>query len=193
MKDIDLVGGKNASLGEIIQSLAKLCLKVPDGFATTTTAYKKFLNENNISRQIYIKLAGIDPHNLQDLKRISREIRQLIFKSKFNRDFIVAVTKKYQDLALNRRCSFAVRSLATTEDLSQASFAGQHESFLNVCGIKNILLAIKKVYASLFKERAIVYRIQNEFPHEKVAVFAGIQIMIRSDCGASGVMFTLRY
>ncbi|MBU0744586.1 MAG: phosphoenolpyruvate synthase [Gammaproteobacteria bacterium] len=191
MKDIGLVGGKNASLGEMIQNLAKLSVKVPPGFATSTAAYQEFLDKNQISNQIYTKLKDLDPHDLKNLKKTSGEIRKLILSSKFSPEFIAAVTKEYNLLAKKKSLSFAVRSSATAEDLPEASFAGQHDSFLNVSGIKNILRAIKKVYASLFNQRAIIYRIQNNFPHDKVLASAGIQVMVRSDCGSSGVMFTL--
>lgn len=191
MSDIALVGGKNASLGEMIRNLTKLHLKVPNGFATTAAAYKNFLIKNQINTKIYSKLAALDSNNLKNLKKISREIQELILNANFSQTFINAVTKKYKALSKNHNWSFAVRSSATAEDLPSASFAGQHDSFLNVRGIKNILFAIKKVYASLFNERAIIYRLQNKFAHEKVAISAGVQIMVRSDLGASGVMFTL--
>ena len=191
IKDIALVGGKNASLGEMIKSLAKGNVKVPAGFATTTTAFKDFLVENQIDKQIYSKLNSLDPLNLKNLSKTSKEIQKLILAAKFNDKFIAAVTKEYNILAKNQKNTFAVRSSATAEDLPSASFAGQHDSFLNVKGIKNILFAVKKVYASLFNERAIIYRIQNKFPHKKVGISAGIQIMARSDLGSSGVMFTL--
>ena len=181
IKDIALVGGKNASLGEMIKSLAKGDVKVPAGFATTTTAFKGFLVENHIDKQIYSSLISLDPKNLKNLSKTSKEIQKWILAAKFNDKFIAAVTKEYNLLAKNRKNTFAVRSSATAEDLPSASFAGQQDSFLNVKGIKNILFAIKKVYASLFNERAIIYRIQNKFPHKKVGISAGIQIMARSD------------
>lgn len=191
IKDVALVGGKNASLGEMIKNLAKLNIKVPLGFATTTSAYKDFLDENGITSQIYTTLNTLDPKNLKNLSQASKKIRQLIFAAKFNQKLIQDVTKEYSSLVKNNKFSFAVRSSATAEDLPTASFAGQQDSFLNIKGINNILLAIKKVYASLFNERAIVYRIHNKFAHEKVAISAGVQIMARSDRGSSGVMFTL--
>jgi pyruvate, water dikinase len=191
MKDIASVGGKNASLGKMIRKLAKQNINVPPGFATTSKAYNDFLKTNQLDKIIYGKLAALDEKNLKDLSKTSREIRQLILKAQFSTEFIASTTKAYQALTKNKKTSLAVRSSATAEDLPNASFAGQQDSFLNVNGIKNTLMAIKKVYASLFNERAIVYRIQNGFPHKKVAISAGIQIMVRSDCGSSGVIFTL--
>lgn len=191
ISDTAIVGGKNASLGEMIKNLTKLHIKVPKGFATTTTAYKDFLDKNQINHKIYTKLASLDPNNLQNLATISRKIQQLVLNAKFSPEFIQAVTKEYNTLNKNKNTTFAVRSSATAEDLPTASFAGQQDSFLNIRGIENILHTIKKVYASLFNERAIVYRIQNKFAHEKVGISVGIQTMVRSDLGASGVMFTL--
>lgn len=191
MKDIAIVGGKNASLGEMKQKLAQLAIKIPPGFSTTAAAYRDFLLTNKINTKITTKLTALEAKNLKNLATTSHEIRKLILQAKFTPEFIAAITKAYNKLIKNQKKTCAVRSSATAEDLPSASFAGQHDSFLNVSGIKNILLAIKKVYASLFNERAIIYRIQNGFPHEKVAIAAGIQTMIRSDCGTSGVMFTL--
>jgi len=191
MEDIATVGGKNASLGEMIQNLSQANIKVPPGFATTTGAYKDFLFTNQIDKKIYAKLATLDPKNLKNLAKTSQEIKQLILRASFSQDFISAITKEHAELIKNKKISLAIRSSATAEDLPNASFAGQQDSYLNVSGIKKVLLAIKKVYASLFNKRAIVYRIQNGFPHEKVAISAGIQMMVRSDCGSSGVMFTL--
>lgn len=191
ISDVASVGGKNASLGEMLGSLAKLHVKVPPGFATTVFAYQEFLTDNKIKDRIYSKLASLNPHNLKQLQKTSAEIKQMILQAKFNAKFTDAIAKKYYSYAKNNRLSFAVRSSATAEDLPNASFAGQHESFLNVKGLQNVLLAIKKVYASLFNARAIIYRIQNNFPHEKVGVSTGVQIMVRSDLASSGVMFTL--
>ena len=191
MKDVALVGGKNASLGEMIHNLTKLCVEVPRGFATTAFAYRKFLADNLIDEKIYAKLAMLDASKLRSLAATSSEIRKLILRANFSQEFITAVTQAYDLLRRGHGGSFAVRSSATAEDLPQASFAGQHDSFLNIRGRENILIAIKKVYASLFNERAIIYRLQNNYAHEQVAVSAGVQAMVRSDCGTSGVMFTL--
>ena len=191
MKDLDQVGGKNASLGEMIQHLSQTKIKIPPGFATTAIAFKDFLLTNKIDQAIYTKLATLDIKNLKALTKTSHEIRHLISKAKFSKPFVAAITQAYDDLVKNKKISLAIRSSATAEDLPYASFAGQQDSFLNVNGLKSVLLAIKKVYASLFNERAIVYRMQNGFPHEKVAISAGIQLMVRSDRGSSGVMFTL--
>lgn len=191
MSQLDSVGGKNASLGEMIQNLTKLGLKVPLGFATTSEAYRDFLAKNNIDKKIYSELKKIDSKNLKSLSKISSGIKKMILNAKFSPEFISAVSKNYKEFGGKKSISFAVRSSATAEDLPNASFAGQQDSFLNVSGVNNVLLAIKKVFASLFNERAIVYRINNNFPHEKVAISAGVQVMIRSDLGASGVIFTL--
>lgn len=192
MNDVGIVGGKNASLGEMIQHLAKSGVTVPTGFATTADAYRDFLTKNQLDTKIYASLAKLDIHNLSQLKATSNQIRKWIIQATFPKEFIAAITDSYKHLAgNNKKISFAVRSSATAEDLPQASFAGQQDTFLNIRGIDNVMLAIKKVFASLFNERAIVYRVQNNFAHPKVAISAGIQQMIRSDIGSSGVMFTL--
>ena len=191
MKDISQVGGKNASLGEMINTLSKLGIQIPKGFATTADSYRDFLAINNLDSKIYSKLVSLDPNDIKDLAKTSKEIKSLILDAKFSDEFVETVTKKYQSIARNKKLTFAVRSSATAEDLPNASFAGQHDSFLNVQGVESILKAIKKVYASLFNERAIVYRIQNKFSHANVAMSATIQFMVRSDLGSSGVIFTL--
>ncbi len=191
IKDVAKVGGKNASLGEMVSNLAKLGVKVPNGFATTTLAYKEFLDENGISTQIYQKLKNLDHRDLKQLARVSSGIKKLILHGSFNQNFVSIITQKYHKLIKHQDVSLAVRSSATAEDLGDASFAGQHDSILNIKGINNLITTIKEIYASLFNERAIIYRIQNNFPHEDVAISATLQIMARSDRGSSGVMFTL--
>lgn len=191
MTHLEDVGGKNASLGEMIQNLTKLGVKVPLGFATTSEAYKDFLLKNQLDTKIYPILTKLDSKNLKALTTASNKIKKLVLAAKFSPEFVTAVTEAYKQLTAQHKITCAVRSSATAEDLPNASFAGQQDSYLNVSGINNILLAIKKVYASLFNKRAIVYRINNNFPHDKVAISAGIQTMIRSDVGASGVIFTI--
>jgi pyruvate, water dikinase len=188
---LDQVGGKNASLGEMIQNLTSLGLKVPGGFATTADAYREFLRSNKLDKKIYALLDTLDEHNIKDLTKISKQIHQWIMHATFPPEFIADVTAIFSELETNNHATFAVRSSATAEDLPNASFAGQQDSFLNVTGISNILGAIKKVYASLFNKRAIIYRLNNNFEHSKVAISAGIQVMVRSDVGASGVIFTI--
>ena len=191
MQDIATVGGKNASLGEMIQKLATTKIKIPPGFATTVTAYQDFLRINKLNKEIEIKLAKIDINKPVTLTKTCNHIRKLFLQAKFSPEFTTAVTKAYNKLTKNQTIPCAVRSSATAEDLPNASFAGQQDSFLNVNSINHILDAIKKVYASLFSERAVVYRSLNNICHNKAAMSAGIQIMVRSDYGTSGVMFTL--
>lgn len=185
------VGGKNASLGEMINNLGHEDIKVPKGFATTASAYRQFLHENKLTDKISQKLEQLNIEDLQQLKKISKEIRELIINANFSTTFINDVCEEYKKLNLKSGQTVAVRSSSTAEDLEEASFAGQQETYLNILGEQNILDAIKEVYASLFTERAISYRKQHEFDHEKVAISVGIQQMIRSDLAASGVIFTL--
>ena len=189
--DLPKVGGKNASLGEMIHNLSSIGVKVPQGFATTSDAYQNFLQKNQLDTKIYALLDKLNPSDLPALKNASKTIRNWILESRFSDTFIRNITHAYRTLSSNKPMSCAVRSSATSEDLPNASFAGQHDSYLNITGIKNILEAIKHVYASLFNERAIIYRIQNNFTHNKIAISAGIQHMIRSDLASSGVIFTI--
>ncbi len=191
INDVNIVGGKNASLGEMIQQLTQKGIRVPGGFATTTEAYCVFLNENNLTEVIYPLLEKLDIHNLKQLNEVSSDIQKKIMNAKFSQKFRQEITLAYDQLTAAKKMSMAVRSSATAEDLPEASFAGQQETFLNVQGAQNILQAIKKVYASLFTPRSITYRVNNQFAHEKVAISAGIQHMIRSDNATSGVTFTL--
>ncbi len=191
LEHLPLVGGKNASLGEMINKLSHLGIKVPGGFATTTTAYNEFLQQNNLKKKIYPLLKNLDINDAAALKKVSADIQALIMAAPLPTALVDAVCKAYQQLQLTPQQSVAVRSSATAEDLAEASFAGQQETFLNVAGEKNILHAIKKVYASLFTERAIAYRVHHQFDHQQIAISAGIQRMIRSDLATSGVVFTL--
>lgn len=186
--DIEHVGGKNASLGEMLQHLTKVGVAVPNGFAITTEAYKIFITQHHLDEKITRLLTSLNIHNLSALNKTSAKIRSLILANPFFPGFEQKVTSV---LAKLNKSSVAVRSSATAEDLPEASFAGQQETYLNVKGIKNILIAIKKVYASLFTSRAIAYRYHHGIDQLKIAISVGIQPMVRSDKAASGVMFTL--
>lgn len=194
INNVSQVGGKNASLGEMIQHLSKLGVKVPNGFATTAEAFKDFIQNNQLDKIIYPLLKELDVENLAQLKNIAAKIRERILNGQFSPEFEQAIITSYVALCEEsgqKNLSVAVRSSATAEDLPTASFAGQQETFLNISGEKNVLLAIKKVYASLFTDRAISYRAHQNFSHEDVALSVGVQRMVRSDLSSSGVMFTL--
>ena len=191
MTDVESVGGKNASLGEMISQLPQ-GLRVPTGFATTSYAFKQFLSHNNLGVRINSLLEGLDATNLSQLTELGHQIRQWILAQPFPKDLEAAIKAQFIQLNDNSTSSsYAVRSSATAEDLPDASFAGQQESFLNVEGIDQILLKVKEVFASLYNDRAISYRVHKGFAHAEVALSAGIQRMVRSDLGASGVMFTI--
>ncbi len=191
MHDVDKVGGKNSSLGEMIHHLAELGVQVPGGFATTAEAYRQFLG--GLAEKINAELANLDVDDVRALAKTGAQIRQWIMDTPFQPEFDKAVEEAYTTLeqAYGTGVSWAVRSSATAEDLPDASFAGQQETFLNVSGLANIKKAIHEVFASLFNDRAIAYRVHQGFDHSLVALSAGVQKMIRSDIGASGVMFTL--
>ena len=192
LKDIDKVGGKNASLGEMLNHLSSLGIQVPEGFATTAQAYHNFLAHNGLAKKIESALTDLDVENITALSQAGQKIRQWIMDTPYVADFISEVTKAYEKLTAGiNELSFAVRSSATAEDLPDASFAGQQETFLNVFGLDNILHSIKQVFASLYNDRAIAYRVHHGFMHDKVGISVGIQRMVRSDKGASGVMFTI--
>lgn len=193
LKDIEVVGGKNASLGEMIQNLSLMGVSVPTGFATTAQAYRDFLDKDGLAGRINQLLDTLDVDNVNQLQTVGKTIREWILAQELSTTFIAEIEKAYQRLSVQLGAGFsvAVRSSATAEDLPDASFAGQQETFLNVQGLNNTLIAIRKVYASLFTDRAIAYRVHQGFPHEKIAISAGIQQMVRSDCGASGVLFTV--
>ena len=195
LDDIDKVGGKNASLGELIQNLSSAGVNVPEGFATTSAAFHTFLDESGVRDYIFKTLADLDADDVVALAAAGKDIRAKVRDTPFPsaleadiRSTFDTLTGSYDDPTA---VSFAVRSSATAEDLPDASFAGQQETFLNVRGIDHILAAIKEVFASLYNDRAIAYRVHNDYSHEDVALSAGIQRMVRSDIGASGVMFTL--
>ncbi|AGH81489.1 phosphoenolpyruvate synthase [Psychromonas sp. CNPT3] len=192
MTDVNVVGGKNASLGEMISHLSDAGVQVPGGFATTAHAFQEFLEGSGINDKIYQLLDELDVDNLPELSRVGKKIRQWIIETPFQPVLKDAIATAYQRLAKSSTgMSFAVRSSATAEDMPDASFAGQQETFLNVIGIDAVYVAIKHVYASLFNDRAISYRVHQGYTHRGVALSAGVQRMVRSDIGASGVMFTL--
>ena len=191
MGDVERVGGKNASLGEMISNLASAGVSVPDGFATTADAYREFLNHDGLADRIQSELAKLDPEDVVALAQTGKTIRQWVMDQPFPAKLDADIREAYAQLAGEQGVSVAVRSSATAEDLPEASFAGQQETFLNVNGLDNVLAAIKEVFASLYNDRAISYRVHQGFAHEQVALSAGIQRMVRSDKGASGVMFTI--
>ncbi|HQU99048.1 MAG TPA: phosphoenolpyruvate synthase [Nitrosomonas sp.] len=193
MNDVAQVGGKNASLGEMISHLAKAGVNVPAGFATTTDAYREFLNGNGLTERTNRLLSELNVDDIQALAAAGKTIRGWVLNATLPDTILQAVSQAYEKLATSSgdNISFAVRSSATAEDLADASFAGQQETLLNVQGLDQIIAAIKVVFASLYNDRAIAYRVHQKFPHEKVFLSAGIQKMVRSDLGASGVMFTL--
>jgi len=192
MNDVDRVGGKNASLGEMISNLANAGVSVPGGFATTAHAYREFLAKDGLKERIDESLNALDVNDVNELARVGAEIRQWIIDTPFPAKLEESVAKAFAELqGGNSSMAVAVRSSATAEDLPDASFAGQQETFLNIVGIDNVQLAIKEVFASLFNDRAISYRVHHGFDHGQVALSAGIQRMVRSETGSSGVMFTL--
>jgi len=191
MDDVPEVGGKNASLGEMISNLTSLGIKVPDGFATTADAYREFLAYQGLDDKINAMLDVLDVDNVNDLVEAGGKIREMVMQAPLPESLDRDVREAYQTLNPNDLGQVAVRSSATAEDLPEASFAGQQESFLNISGIDQVLAAVKEVFASLFNDRAIAYRVHQGFAHADVALSAGIQRMVRSDQGSSGVMFTI--
>ena len=194
MHDLDQVGGKNASLGEMISHLSSADVAVPCGFATTADAFRAFLAQNELDNKIYSLLSSLNVEDVCQLATVGQTIRDWIMQTPFLNDFETDVRTAYAELSKSIGIidfSVAVRSSATAEDLPDASFAGQQETYLNVRGIDAVLVAIKQVFASLFNDRAISYRVHHNFSHNDVALSAGIQRMIRSDLAASGVMFTM--
>jgi len=191
--DVEEVGGKNASLGEMIRHLEEAGVRVPGGFATTAHAYREFLAQSGLDRRINERLAALDVDDVATLTATGAEIRQWVIDTPFPPALEQSITEFFGKLESESgdHLSWAVRSSATAEDLPDASFAGQQETFLNVHGLDNVIHAIKEVFASLFNDRAIAYRVHQGFEHSKVALSAGVQRMVRSDIGSSGVMFTL--
>ena len=194
LTDVSVVGGKNASLGEMYQKLAPKGINLPNGFATNAQSYFYFIEQTGIKTEIEKILAGLDVKNVKDLEKRGVKIRNLFMHVKLPKDFEEEIIQGYR--GLSQQCGHqnlivAVRSSATAEDLPNASFAGQQESYLNIKGEKNVLSATKKCIASLFTGRAIVYRVENHFDHMKVAISVGIQQMVAVRAKAAGVMFTI--
>ena len=189
--DIDMVGGKNASLGEMISHLSDLGVSVPGGFATTSNAFNRFLTETGLLDKINNELKALDVNDVNKLAATGKKIRTWIIEQALPSDLEQEVRKSFEAMSGGEDIAVAVRSSATAEDLPDASFAGQQETFLNIRGIDNVLIAIKEVFASLYNDRAISYRVHKGFEHEGVALSAAVQRMVRSETGAAGVMFTL--
>ena len=190
MTDVEIVGGKNASLGEMVSQLPS-SVRVPGGFATTAEAYREFLAHDGLDRRIQAVLDDLDVDDVDALARAGAQIRQWIVDIPFPAQLEAEIKTAYEQISAAGEGSYAVRSSATAEDLPDASFAGQQETFLNIHGFENILHAMKEVFASLYNDRAIAYRVHKNFAHADVALSAGVQRMVRSDAGASGVMFTM--
>lgn len=194
MTDVEQVGGKNASLGEMISQLAEKGVRVPGGFATTAEAYRAFLSHNGLNERISAALAELDVDDVVELARVGAQIRQWILETPFPAELEADIKAAWDKLVADAgtdQISVAVRSSATAEDLPDASFAGQQETFLNIQGLENVKEAMHHVFASLYNDRAISYRVHKGFEHDVVALSAGVQRMVRSDSGASGVMFTI--
>jgi pyruvate,water dikinase len=189
--DVDTVGGKNSSLGEMISHLAKMGVSVPGGFATTADAYRDFLKHDGLSTRISKVLGELDVDDVEKLAVVGSQIREWILATPFPPRLETEILEAFEKMSGGRDIAVAVRSSATAEDLPDASFAGQQETFLNVRGKDALLKCVHEVFASLFNDRAIAYRVHQGFAHDIVALSAGIQYMVRSDVGASGVMFTL--
>ena len=191
MTDVESVGGKNASLGEMISQLPQ-GVRVPTGFATTAHAFRQFLAHDGLAGKISAKLKSLDTEDVRALAAVGAEIRAMVEAQPFPADLEQAIREAFATLSGgNNQASFAVRSSATAEDLPDASFAGQQETFLNVVGVEDVLHKMKEVFASLYNDRAISYRVHKGFAHDVVALSAGVQRMVRSDLGAAGVMFTI--
>ncbi len=194
LSDLPQVGGKNASLGEMIGHLTHLGVSVPGGFATSADAFRQFIAQSGLEKRIYERLASLNVDDVDALTRAGTEIRNWVIETPLIPALDAAVRTAYRQLCLDNgdaEVAVAVRSSATAEDLPDASFAGQQETFLNVVGADDIVFKLKEVFASLYNDRAIAYRVHQGFKHEDVALSAGVQLMVRSDIGASGVLFTL--
>jgi pyruvate,water dikinase len=192
MTDVEVVGGKNASLGEMISQLAASGVRVPGGFATTAHAFRQFLDDGGLRQRIHSTLDALDVDDVRALAEAGATIRRWVNETPFPPALEQAIRDQFLRLCANApEASFAVRSSATAEDLPDASFAGQQETFLNVSGVEDVLHRIKEVFASLYNDRAISYRVHKGFAHADVALSAGVQRMVRSDLGAAGVMFTI--
>ena len=191
MQDVETVGGKNASLGEMISNLHGLGVTVPGGFATTAAAYREFLGNDGLDEKIRATLADLDVDDIAALAATGKSIREWILNAVLPEKLLRDIESAWQEMSGGKDISVAVRSSATAEDLPDASFAGQQETFLNVRGLDNLIAALHKVYASLFTDRAIAYRVHQGYDHSLVALSVGVQYMVRSDLAAAGVLFTL--
>ena len=189
--DLPDVGGKNSSLGEMYSNLSAKGVSVPNGFASTALAFWTFLDYNKLWERLLQLLHRLDRNSYSNLKEIGSEARELLMEADMPFEISEAILNEYRELCADGDDAVAVRSSATAEDLPQASFAGQHESFLNIHGEKEVMLAVQRCFASLYTDRAIKYREDNGFAHEKVALSVGIQKMVRADKASSGVAFTL--
>ncbi len=193
LRDTGRVGGKNASLGEMIAKLSGAGIAVPRGFATTDRAYREFVSQDGLEERINTTLRALDVNDVMALAEAGEKIRQWLMAASLTPAVCAAITVAYREMerAFNAEIAVAVRSSATAEDLPQASFAGQQETYLNVRGLESVLAAVKKVFVSLFNDRAIAYRVHRGYDDHPIAMSAGVQHMVRSDIGASGVLFTL--
>ena len=191
MNDVETVGGKNASLGEMISNLSNLGVSVPGGFATTAAAYREFLRADDLDTRINDVLGNLDVEDIKALTTAGDQIRTWILETPLPQSLMTAIEHAWIEMSDGNDITVAVRSSATAEDLPEASFAGQQETFLNIRGLDNVIEAMHQVFASLFNDRAIAYRVHQGFDHSLVALSAGIQTMVRSDVGSAGVMFTL--
>ena len=190
--DVERVGGKNASLGEMIANLAGAGVSVPGGFATTAQAYRDFLEQSGLNDRIHAALDALDVDDVVALAKTGAQIRQWVMDAPFPERLDAEIRRAFAEISAgNPNLAVAVRSSATAEDLPDASFAGQQETFLNIRGVDNVIRAAKEVFASLFNDRAIAYRVHQGFDHKLVALSAGVQRMVRSETGAAGVLFTL--
>ena len=191
LTDIAEVGGKNSSLGEMFTQLSSKGINVPDGFATTATAFKYFLEQNQLSEILQQLMEQLDKEEFTNLKEIGDKARKIILVATMPENLTEVLINAYKELSGKKNIEVAVRSSATAEDLPQASFAGQHESYLNIKGAEALLIAVQKCFASLYTDRAIKYREDNKFEHQKVLLSVGVQKMVRSDKACAGVGFTL--
>jgi pyruvate,water dikinase len=191
MNDVEIVGGKNASLGEMISNLSNMGVTVPGGFATTAAAYRDFLKANSLDDRINGLLGGLDVDDIEALTSAGAQIRSWILEAPLPQRLMDDIVTAWNEMSGGNEITVAVRSSATAEDLPDASFAGQQETFLNIRGLDNVIEAMHQVFASLFNDRAIAYRVHQGFDHSLVALSAGIQTMVRSDIGSAGVIFTL--
>ncbi|HUP29199.1 MAG TPA: phosphoenolpyruvate synthase [Usitatibacter sp.] len=191
MADVARVGGKNASLGELISQLAATGVRVPGGFATTAQAFDDFLAHGGLAQRVADRMKGLDVEDVTQLARAGKEIRGWLESAPLPPELERQIRDEYARVSAGSDASFAVRSSATAEDLPDASFAGQQETYLNISGIDNVLDAVRRVYASLYNDRAIAYRVHKGFTHAEVSISAAVQRMVRSDTGAAGVMFTM--